>query len=203
MPKESGRKVVATNRKARHDYHILDTYEAGIALMGTEVKSLREGHASMVDGFCTFYNDELWMEGIHIPEYHQGSWTNHAARRRRKLLLHREELTKISHKIRESGFTIVPLQLYFVDGRAKVEIGVARGKKEYDKRQTLREQQDKREALRVMRERNRALGTGVPAARGNDSGGRCVMIGSPGRNGAESAKAVRRRPDRFDNKIRG
>ncbi|MCU1539162.1 MAG: smpB, partial [Arthrobacter sp.] len=118
MPKESGRKVVATNRKARHDYHILDTYEAGIALMGTEVKSLREGHASMVDGFCTFYNDELWMEGIHIPEYHQGSWTNHAARRRRKLLLHRDELTKISHKIRESGFTIVPLQLYFLDGRA-------------------------------------------------------------------------------------
>ncbi|MET3919713.1 SsrA-binding protein SmpB [Arthrobacter sp. UYEF20] len=155
MPKESGRKVVATNRKARHDYHVLDTYEAGIALMGTEVKSLRAGHASMVDGFCTFYNDELWMEGIHIPEYHQGSWTNHAARRRRKLLLHRDELTKISHKIRESGFTIVPLQLYFLDGRAKVEIGVARGKKEYDKRQTLREQQDKREALRVMRERNR------------------------------------------------
>jgi len=95
------------------------------------------------------------MEGIHIPEYNQGSWTNHSARRRRKLLLHREELTKISHKIRESGFTIVPLQLYFLDGRAKVEIGVARGKKEYDKRQTLREQQDKREALRVMRERNR------------------------------------------------
>ena len=98
MPKESGRKVVATNRKARHDYHVLDTYEAGIALMGTEVKSLREGHASMVDGFCTFYNDELWMEGIHIPEYNQGSWTNHSARRRRKLLLHREELNKISRE---------------------------------------------------------------------------------------------------------
>ena len=155
MPKESGRKVVATNRKARHDYHVLDTYEAGIALMGTEVKSLREGHASMVDGFCTFYNDELWMEAIHIPEYNQGSWTNHAARRRRKLLLHREELIKISHKIRETGYTIVPLQLYFVDGRAKVEIGVARGKREYDKRQTLREQQDTREAQREMRERNR------------------------------------------------
>jgi SsrA-binding protein len=119
------------------------------------VKSLREGHASMVDGFCTFYNDELWMEAIHIPEYNQGSWTNHAARRRRKLLLHREELIKISHKVRESGYTIVPLQLYFVDGRAKVEIGVARGKREYDKRQTLREQQDNREAQREMRERNR------------------------------------------------
>ncbi|GAB3545669.1 SsrA-binding protein SmpB [Arthrobacter tumbae] len=154
MPKESGRQVVATNRKARHDYQVLDTYEAGIALQGTEVKSLRAGRASLVDGFAIFYNDELWLEGIHIPEYTQGSWTNHAARRRRKLLLHREELTKISHKIRESGFTIVPLQLYFLNGRAKVEIGIARGKREYDKRQTLREQQDSREAQRAMRERN-------------------------------------------------
>ncbi len=154
MPKESGRMVVATNRKARHDYQVLDTYEAGIALQGTEVKSLRAGRASLVDGFAIFYNDELWLEGIHIPEYSQGSWTNHAARRRRKLLLHREELTKISHKIRESGFTIVPLQLYFLNGRAKVEIGIARGKREYDKRQTLREQQDNRDALRAMRERN-------------------------------------------------
>ncbi|QTG80607.1 SsrA-binding protein SmpB [Arthrobacter crystallopoietes] len=155
MPRESGRKVVATNRKARHDYHILDTYEAGMALMGTEVKSLREGRASLVDGFCVFYNDELYLEAVYIPEYLNGSWTNHSARRRRKLLLHREELNKISHKIRESGFTIVPLQLYFNDGRAKVEIAIARGKKDYDKRQTLREQQDKREALRAMRERNR------------------------------------------------
>ena len=155
MPKESGRKVVATNRKARHDYEVLDTYEAGIALMGTEVKSLREGHANMGDAFCTFYNDELWMEQVNIPEYSQGSWTNHPSRRRRKLLLHRAELIKISHKIRESGFTIVPLQLYFVDGRAKVEIGVARGKKEYDKRQSLREAQDKREAQRILRARNK------------------------------------------------
>lgn len=154
MPKESGRKVVATNRKARHDYLVLDTYEAGIALQGTEVKSLRAGRASLVDGYAVFYNGELWLEGIHIPEYTQGSWTNHAARRRRKLLLHREELTKIAHKIRESGFTLVPLQLYFLDGRAKVEIAVARGKRDYDKRQTLREQQDTREALRAMREKN-------------------------------------------------
>jgi SsrA-binding protein len=154
VPRESGRQVVATNRKARHDYQVLDTYEAGIALQGTEVKSLRAGRASLVDGFAIFYNDELWLEGIHIPEYSQGSWTNHAARRRRKLLLHREELTKISHKIRESGFTIVPLQLYFLNGRAKVEIAIARGKRDYDKRQTLREQQDNREALRAMRERN-------------------------------------------------
>ncbi len=154
MPKESGRKVVATNRKAFHDYAVLDTYEAGIALMGTEVKSLRAGQASLLDGFAIFYNDELWLEGIHISEYSQGSWTNHAARRRRKLLLHREELTKISQKIRESGFTLVPLQLYFLNGRAKVEIAVARGKRDYDKRQTLREKQDNREALRAMREKN-------------------------------------------------
>ncbi|MCC3273775.1 SsrA-binding protein SmpB [Arthrobacter zhangbolii] len=155
MPKESGRKVVATNRKARHDYEILDTYEAGMVLMGTEVKSLREGRASLVDGFATFYNNELWLEAAYIPEYLNGSWTNHAARRRRKLLLHREQLEKIMRKTSESGFTIVPLQLYFVDGRAKVEIAVARGKREYDKRQTLREKQDNREALRAMREKNR------------------------------------------------
>lgn len=154
MPKESGRKAVATNRKARHDYHILDTYEAGMVLMGTEVKSLREGRSSLVDGFATFYNDELWLESVYIPEYLNGSWTNHAARRRRKLLLHREELTKIAQKTRESGFTIVPLQLYFVDGRAKVEIAIARGKKDYDKRQALREKQDSREAQRAMREKN-------------------------------------------------
>jgi len=155
VAKERGRSVIASNRKARHDYHIEDVFEAGLALTGTEVKALRMGRASLVDGFAHFSGNELWLEGVHIPEYLNGTWTNHAPRRRRKLLLHREELTKISHKIRESGFTIVPLQLYFVDGRAKVEIGVARGKKEYDKRQTLREQQDKREAQRVMRERNR------------------------------------------------
>ncbi|NKX53862.1 SsrA-binding protein SmpB [Arthrobacter mobilis] len=155
MPRESGRKAVATNRKAFHDYHVLDTYEAGMALMGTEVKSLREGRASLVDGFATFYGDELYLENVYIPEYLNGSWTNHAARRRRKLLLHRDELDKISQKVRESGFTIVPLQLYFLNGRAKVEIAVARGKKDYDKRQALREKQDTREALRAMRERNR------------------------------------------------
>ncbi|WP_136609664.1 SsrA-binding protein SmpB [Sinomonas albida] len=155
MPKESGRKAVATNRKARHDYHILDTWEAGIALMGTEVKSLREGHISLADGFCTFTNGELWLEAVNIPEYTQGSWTNHSARRRRKLLLHREELVRIEHKVNEQGLTVVPLQVYFNEGRAKVEIALARGKKDYDKRQSLREKQDNREALREMRARNR------------------------------------------------
>lgn len=151
----SDRQVIATNRKARHNYLILDTYEAGISLMGTEVKSLREGNASLVDGYATFYRDELFLEQVYIPEYLNGSWTNHAARRRRKLLLHRQELTKITRQIQESGHTIVPLQLYFKDGRVKVEIGIAQGKKDYDKRHALREKQDNREAQRAMRLRNR------------------------------------------------
>ncbi|ALD63522.1 SsrA-binding protein SmpB [Glutamicibacter soli] len=148
-------RVIASNRKARHDYEILDTFEAGMVLTGTEVKSLREGKASLVDGFGQFYRGELYIENCYIPEYLNGSWTNHAARRRRKLLLHRQELTKIERKISEAGLTIVPLSLYFKSGRAKIEIGIARGKREFDKRQTLREKQDNREALRAMRERNR------------------------------------------------
>ena len=154
MVKESGRQVVASNRKARHDYHIEDTFEAGISLMGTEVKALRAGRCSLVDGFAQFTGDELWLEGVHIPEYSQGTWTNHAPRRRRKLLLHREELTKIESKIREKGRTIVPLAVYFKDGRAKVEIALATGKRQYDKRQALRERQDKREADRAMHSRS-------------------------------------------------
>jgi len=158
QPAPGERKVIASNRKARHDYTILDTYEAGMVLQGTEVKSLREGKASLVDGFCVFYRDELFIEQIYIPEYLNGSWTNHSARRRRKLLLHRAELMKISRQIQESGLTIVPLSLYFLDGRVKVEIGVARGNREYDKRHVLREKQDAREALRAMRSRNRRVG---------------------------------------------
>ena len=154
MVKESGRKVVASNRKARHDYHIEDTFETNISLMGTEVKALRAGRCSLVDGFAQFTGDELWLEGVHIPEYSQGTWTNHAPRRRRKLLLHREELTKIESKIREKGRTIVPLAVYFKDGRAKVEIALATGKRQYDKRQALRERQDKREADRAMHSRS-------------------------------------------------
>ncbi len=150
MAKERGRAVITNNRKARHDYHIEDTFEAGIALTGTEVKALRMGRASLVDGFAQFTGDELWLEGVHIPEYTQGTWTNHAPRRRRKLLLHREELEKISSKTREKGRTIVPLALYFKDGRAKVEIALATGKREYDKRNSLRERQDRREAERAM-----------------------------------------------------
>lgn len=147
---KDGELVVARNRKARHDYLIEDTYEAGIALMGTEVKALRMGRASLTEGYAVFYGDELWLEQVHIPEYVQGTWTNHAPRRRRKLLLHRAELDKIGAKVQGSGRTVVPLSLYFKDGRAKVEIALATGKKAYDKRHALREQQDRREAARAM-----------------------------------------------------
>jgi SsrA-binding protein len=150
MPREQGRKVIATNRKARHDYHIDATYEAGIVLTGTEVKALRAGRAQLVDGYIAIDRGEAWLEAVHIPEYSQGTWTNHAPRRKRKLLLHREEIDRLGAKTREKGFTIVPLQLYWSDGRAKVEIALARGKKEYDKRHALRERQDRREAERAM-----------------------------------------------------
>jgi SsrA-binding protein len=150
MAKEKGRKLIAQNKKARHDYHILDTYEAGLVLMGTEVKSLRQGRASLVDGFVQLDGHEAWLHNVHVPEYSQGTWTNHSARRKRKLLLHREEIDKLESKLQETGHTIVPLALYFKDGRAKIEIALAKGKKEYDKRQTLREKQDRREADRAM-----------------------------------------------------
>jgi SsrA-binding protein len=150
MPRERGQKVVASNRKARHDYHIEDTYEAGIVLSGTEVKSLRAGRASLIDGFASIEGGQAYLENVHIPEYTQGTWNNHSTRRRRKLLLNRVEINKLAGKIKESGYTLVPLSLYFKDGYAKVEIALARGKKEYDKRQALKEQQDKREADRAM-----------------------------------------------------
>src|SRR5919109_5569952 len=150
MAKETGRKLIAQNKKARHDYHILDTYEAGLVLMGTEVKSLRQGRASLAYGFVQLDGHEAWLHNVHVPEYSQGTWTNHSARRKRKLLLHRGEIDKLEAKAQESGHTIVPLALYFKDGRAKAEIALARGKKEYDKRQTLREQQDRRESDRAI-----------------------------------------------------
>ena len=148
--RDRGEKVVATNRRARHDYLIDDTYEAGIVLSGTEVKALRQGRASLVDGYAFVDGGEIWLDAVHIPEYTEGTWNNHSPRRKRKLLLHKEQIIKISHKTKEGGFTLVPLKIYFSDGRAKVEIAVAKGKKEYDKRQTLRERTDRREADRAM-----------------------------------------------------
>jgi SsrA-binding protein len=150
VPKEQGRKLVAANRKARHDYHIDDVYEAGLVLTGTEVKSLRAGHASLVDGYAHLRNGEVWLAGVHIPEYTEGTWTNHEPRRERKLLLHRAEIEKLVGKTKEGGATMVPLALYFKDGKAKVEIALARGKRNYDKRQALAERQANREAERAM-----------------------------------------------------
>ena len=137
MREEKSRKVVAQNRKARHDFHIHETFEAGIALSGTEVKSLREGRATLADAFATVDEGEVWLRAAHIPEYSHGTWTNHTARRTRKLLLHRREIDKIARELDTKGSTLVPLALYFVDGWAKVELAVATGKREYDKRQSL------------------------------------------------------------------
>lgn len=144
------RKIVASNKKARHDYYIEDTFEAGLVLMGTEVKSLRLGRASLVDGFVDFDGGEAWLHNVHIPEYAQGTWTNHTARRKRKLLLNRAEIDKIERKVSEKGHTVIPLSLYFVKGRAKVEIGLAKGKKSWDKRHAIAERtadREKQEAI--------------------------------------------------------
>ncbi|QJU53836.1 SsrA-binding protein SmpB [Herbiconiux sp. KACC 21604] len=153
MPRERGQTTVATNRKARHDYTIEDTYEAGLVLTGTEVKSLRAGRASLVDGYAFIDGGEAWLDAVHIPEYNQGTWNNHPPRRKRKLLLHKEQILKIHNKTKEGGYTLVPLSLYFSDGRVKVELAVAKGKREYDKRHALRERQDKREADRAIASR--------------------------------------------------
>lgn len=155
MPRETGRKLIAQNRKARHDYSILDTYEAGVALTGTEVKSLRAGRASLVDAFATVKDGEVWLHGVHIPEYAQGTWTNHDPRRVRKLLLHRGEIDRLIGKTREGGLTLVPLQLYFRDGKVKVELALARGKRAYDKRQALARRDAEREMSRAVGRRRK------------------------------------------------
>ena len=157
MAREQGQKMIAQNKKARHDYAIEDTFEAGLVLQGTEVKSLRQGRASLVDGFVDIDRDEAWLHGVHIPEYSQGTWTNHSARRKRKLLLHKVEIDKLERKVAEKGFTIVPLSLYFKDGRAKVEIGLAKGKKEYDKRHALAERQANREKVDAVQRRLKGM----------------------------------------------
>jgi SsrA-binding protein len=157
MPREKGRKVIASNRRARHDYTIVDTYEAGISLMGTEVKSLRAGRASLVDSFAQEKDGELYLYGLHIAEYAMGTWTNHEPRRTRKLLLHRDEIRRLIGKTRESGLTLVPLSLYFSDGWAKVELGLARGKRAYDKRDALAKRDADREIARSMGRRGKGM----------------------------------------------
>jgi SsrA-binding protein len=150
-----GRKPVAQNRRARHDYHIHDTFEAGLVLSGTEVKSLREGRANLTDSYATVDDGEVWLRAAHIPEYSHGTWTNHTARRTRKLLLNRKEITRIERALASTGTTLVPLSIYFSDSFAKVELAVASGKREYDKRQTIAERESKREAERALAARRR------------------------------------------------
>ncbi len=150
MVKQAGRQMIAQNRKARYDYHIEDTFEAGLVLTGTEVKSLRAGRASLVDGFAEISDGEAWLHGAHIPEYLQGTWNNHTPRRKRKLLLNRHEIDKLERRVNERGLTIVPLALYFKDGRVKVEIALAKGKKAYDKRQSIATKDAQREATREL-----------------------------------------------------
>jgi SsrA-binding protein len=155
VAKEQGTTTIALNRRARHDYEIEDRYEAGLALTGTEVKSLREGRASLAESFVSIdRRGEVWLENANIPEYLNGTWNNHAPKRKRKLLLHAAQIAKLTRQTEAKGYTIVPLSLYFKDGRVKAEIAVGRGKREYDKRQALREEQDKREAQRAMRYKN-------------------------------------------------
>ena len=153
MVKEVGRKVIAQNKKVRHDYSIEDVFECGIVLTGTEVKSLRMGRASLIDGFAIVDKGELWLSGVHIPEYTQGTWTNHTPRRDRKLLVHSAEIRKLSARMKEGGLTLVPLSLYFKDGKAKIELAVAKGKKVHDKRAALMERQAGREIEREVSRR--------------------------------------------------
>ena len=149
--------VLATNRKARHDYHILDTWECGLVLQGTEIKALREGKASLNDAFATIDDGEVWLRGLHIPEYSYGSWTNHSPRRSRKLLLHRKEIDTLWGKVRDGNNTLVPLKLYFTDGRLKVELARARGKQDYDKRQDIKRRTEEREATRALGRRVKGI----------------------------------------------
>lgn len=137
-------RVLVTNRKARHEFLILDTYEAGIVLTGTEVKSLRRGNATLVDGYASLKNGEVWLTGMHISPYEQGSYANVDPKRIRKLLLHKKEIRRIFGQLSEKGLTLIPLKIYFKNGVAKVLLGVARGKRVYDKRQDIARRESER-----------------------------------------------------------
>jgi SsrA-binding protein len=150
-----GDKLVASNRRAHHDFDILETHEAGLVLQGTEVKSLRASRADLKESYARIDRNEAWLLGLHISPYAQGNRANHDPLRPRKLLLHRGELNRLLGKIMEKGLTLVPLRLYFKQGRAKVEIGLARGRKTLDKRHAIREREEQREVLRALRERTR------------------------------------------------
>jgi SsrA-binding protein len=157
MPREKGRIMVAQNRRARHDYHLGERFEAGLVLTGTEVKSLRSGRASLADAFATVDDGEVWLRNLHIPEYHHGSWTNHTPRRNRKLLLHRSQIDNLIGRIRDGNLTLVPLSLYFSDGKVKVELALARGKEARDKRQDMAKRDADREITRELGRRAKGM----------------------------------------------
>lgn len=155
--KGGSKQIIATNRKARHNYSIIETYEAGVALQGTEVKSLREGQASLAGAFATIDDGEVWLRNLYIPEYQHGSWTNHDPRRNRKLLLHRQQIDRLVGKIRDGNLALMPLSLYFSEGKVKVELALARGKKAYDKRQDLAQRDAQREVVRQLGRRTKGM----------------------------------------------
>lgn len=161
MVKEVGKKLIAQNKKGRHDYFIDEVFEAGLVLIGTEVKSLRAGRATLTDGYASVEDGELWLSGVHIPEYNEGSWTNHEPRRKRKLLLHKREVSRLIGTLKAGGLTLIPLSLYFKDGKAKVEMGLARGKKAHDKRASLMEKQANREVDRELARRSSGKSSGT------------------------------------------
>lgn len=154
---KGGKRVIASNRKARHNYSVLEVFEAGVVLTGTEVKSLRDGNASMADAFATVDDGEIWLRNLHIPEYHHGTWTNHPPRRNRKLLLHRRQIDMLVGKIRDGNLTLVPLSMYFTDGKVKVELALARGKQAHDKRQDIARRDAQREVVRELGRRAKGM----------------------------------------------
>lgn len=155
--KGGSKQVIATNRKARHNYSIIELFEAGVSLQGTEVKSLRQGQASLADAFATIDDGEVWLRNLYIPEYQHGSWTNHEPRRNRKLLLHRQQIDRLVGKIRDGNLALMPLSLYFSDGKVKVELALARGKRAYDKRQDMAQRDAQREVVREVGRRAKGM----------------------------------------------
>jgi SsrA-binding protein len=148
-------KPIATNRKARHDYLIEDTFEAGLVLTGSEIKSIRAGQVNLRDSYATIRDGELWLVNTHIAPYKQANQQNHEPRRERKLLMHRREINRLTGKLQEKGLTLVPLKIYLKNSRAKIELGLARGKKSHDKRQAMRERDDRRQMDRALGRRQK------------------------------------------------
>ena len=153
MPREKGIRQAASNRKALHDYFVLERFEAGVELFGTEVKSIRAGTVNLKDAFCTVKNGELFAHGIHISPYTHGSYYNRDPDRPKRLLMHRREIRKLQARVQQDGLTLIPLSLYFRDGRVKVELGLCKGKKLYDKREAAAEKSARRDMDRAMKER--------------------------------------------------